>query len=251
MGSLSGRKILVTAGGTREFIDNVRVMTNISTGQTARYIAEELLYREAEVYYICANSVSAPYFNGIHSKYTKIDIVTVQDLMVQMKNYITYFDIDTVIHAAAVSDFTFERDKDTKLSSSSSDAFIEYLSKTIRKTPKIISLIKKWNPNVTLIGFKYTVGKTQEEQYEIAETLRKETNADLIIANDQKEIERVGAPRAHLLLPPDIPEIGGTPIAPRYFSHKVNSNSELSHYIIDYLSSDRLKIQKEKCDNKL
>ena len=202
MGSLLGRKILVTAGGTCEFIDNIRIITNISTGSTARHIAEELLNRDAEVFYIRAKGAESP-VKFMHSIYTEINIVTAQDLMDQMKKYITEFDIDTVIHAAAVSDFTFKRDGDIKLSSSSPEAFIKYLRKTIQKTPKIIKLIKEWNPKVKLIGFKFTVGKLPSELFKIARAFRKDVGADIIIANDQVEMEKTGIHIAHLVASSD------------------------------------------------
>jgi phosphopantothenoylcysteine decarboxylase/phosphopantothenate--cysteine ligase len=52
-------KILVTFGGTREYIDAVRFITNLSTGGTGRAIAAYLSRKKHEVFCLCAEGVSA------------------------------------------------------------------------------------------------------------------------------------------------------------------------------------------------
>ena len=62
-------------------------------------------------------------------------------------------DMDVVIHPMAVSDFGF-KSIHTKLKSNDPEAFIQSLKERIYQTPKILSHIKKWNPNCFLISFK-------------------------------------------------------------------------------------------------
>jgi phosphopantothenate-cysteine ligase len=202
MGSLSGRRIMVTAGGTREYIDDIRVITNVSTGALGVKIAEELFKRGAEVYYVFGKQSYLPnpaYGIDSTSRMSTYGIVTVADLMETMKALIQGFKIDTVVHSAAVSDFTFKKTKNVKLSSSSKEDFIEFLRKTIRRTPKIIKQIKKWRPGIILVGFKFTVGKGLEEICTTACAAIKKNNADMIVANDKKEMIRLGTHRAYLI----------------------------------------------------
>ena len=71
--------------------------------------------------------------------------------------------MDVVIHAMAVSDFGFKRDKSIKLKSNSPEAFIEYMKENIVVNPKILSHIKEWNPDCYLVSFKFEVGLTLSE----------------------------------------------------------------------------------------
>jgi phosphopantothenoylcysteine synthetase/decarboxylase len=203
MGSLSGRKIMVTSGGTREYIDDVRVVTNISTGALGAKIAEELYSRGAEVFYVHGKQSCEPFLvvTGIDgtARLSSHEFVTVKDLMETMEALIKGFKIDTVIHSAAVSDFTFKNTKSVKLSSGSKEAFIEFLRKTIRTTPKIIKQIRKWNPEITLVGFKFTVGMNYTSMFETACKALKANKADLIVANDKSDMKHLGMHRAYLI----------------------------------------------------
>lgn len=204
MGSLSGRKIMVTAGGTREYIDDVRVITNISTGALGAKIAEEFYARGAEVFYVHGKQAyePAPIVTGIDktARLSTHQIVTVKDLMETMETLIRGgFNIDSVVHSAAVSDFTFKNTSRIKLSSSSKEDFIEFLRKTIRTTPKIIKQIKKWNPAITLVSFKFSVGLNLGGICEQACAALKKNNAELIVANDKAEMAQLGLHRAYLI----------------------------------------------------
>lgn len=186
-------KVLITAGGTREYIDDVRVVTNISSGALGAKIAEEFYSHGWQVHYVHAKYGIMPCIQeGISDKarLNSWPFVTTSDLYDTMKAILMAFKIDVVIHSAAVSDFTFERNENIKLSSDSADDFIEYMRKTIRPTPKIIQEIKKWAPETYLVGFKFTVGQASEELAETANKLAHKVNADLILANDKVEMTR-------------------------------------------------------------
>ena len=58
----------------------------------------------------------------------------------------------------------------------------------LKKTPKIISLVKEWNPAIHLIGFKLLVDVSEEYLIEIARQSLIKNQADLIIANDLTQI---------------------------------------------------------------
>jgi len=202
MGSLSGRRVMVTSGGTREYIDDVRVVTNISSGALGAIIAEELFSRGAEVFYVfCKQAILPRPAHGIDdtSRMSTYGVVTVNDLKETMESIIKGFKIDTVIHSAAVSDFTFKNKGNIKLSSDSPEAFIEFMKSTITTTPKIIKLVKEWNPNITLVGFKFTVGKNPDELCEIALESLKKSKADLVVANDLKQMKDLNTHTAYFV----------------------------------------------------
>jgi phosphopantothenoylcysteine synthetase/decarboxylase len=185
---LYGKNVLVTAGGTQEYIDDVRVMTNTSTGATGARIAEVLCDFGASVYFV----------HGIHSKKPNrqvpcYPVVTAAYAMRSMESLVRSYDIDAVVHCMAVSDFTFKRDKAIKCKSSDPEAFIDFMRETIAPNPKIISHVKQWNPNLLLVGFKYEVGLSSRELRELALSSIEKNGCDLVIANDKKEIEKAGA----------------------------------------------------------
>lgn len=195
-------RVLITAGGTREYIDNVRVLTNISTGQLAAHIAEEVKFEieDCKIDYVHASNatrVSRFIETGINADVTYYEANTVEELMNVMEDLVPKADI--VIHSMAVSDFTFKRDKDVKLKSSDPEAFIEFMRQTITKNPKVLSYIKKWNPNCKLVSFKFEVGLEHEELVRIARESGSNNDSDIIIANDKVEMDNAGKHIAYIL----------------------------------------------------
>ena len=96
---LTGKKFLITAGGTREYIDPVRFIGNRSSGKQGFALAQVARDRGAEVTLICANTtVAAPL--GVKT----INVETSSELANAVKGAAK--DADVVIMAAAISDFT-------------------------------------------------------------------------------------------------------------------------------------------------
>ncbi len=214
MGSLSGKRIMVTSGGTREYIDDVRVVTNISTGALGVKIAEDLFTQGAEVFFVFGKQSylpSPPRGIDSTSRISTFGIVTAHDLMETMESLVKGFKIDAVVHAAAVSDFTFKRDGAVKLSSSSADDFINYMRDTITPNPKIIKKIKTWRRGITLVGFKFTVGSTYDEQYEAGRKLVQGCDADAVLINDKEDMTRSGKHLGHLLVDSVMHPLEGKP----------------------------------------
>jgi len=108
--SLSGKKILITAGPTQEAIDPVRYISNHSSGKMGYAIAEECAARGAEVYL-----VSGPTSLKIEGeKINRIDVVSAE----QMYNEtLSYFNngVDAAILCAAVADFKPVKAADEKI----------------------------------------------------------------------------------------------------------------------------------------
>jgi len=97
-GDLAGRRVLVTAGGTREAIDPVRFIGNRSSGKMGYAVAEAAARRGAEV--VLVTTVSRPASPGV------TDVVRVESAAEMAKAVLDrYADVDVVVMAAAVADF--------------------------------------------------------------------------------------------------------------------------------------------------
>lgn len=191
-------KILVTSGGTSEAIDSVRSITNHSSGKLGKIITETLLKAGHEVCLITTLQAVKPVS---HPNLTIIEIKNTADLLQVMKDKV--MDYQVLIHSMAVSDYTpvymtgFDeveasqdltefldrKNQETKISSKD-DVQVLFL----KKNPKIISLVKEWNPNIHLIGFKLLVDVSQEHLIRIARESLEKNQADLIVANDLTQI---------------------------------------------------------------
>ena len=229
-------KILITSGGTREMIDGVRCITNISTGKLAVKILEELVGQEKinnirsdkrlermEFIFIHTKGSAMPPSTIIESydiniKY--IEVTDTQSAMDAMEELVPT--VDVVIHPMAVSDFAFAPIK-TKLKSNDPEAFIESMKERIYRTPKILSHIKEWNPNCFLISFKFEDGLTHEELIKIAADSQLKNKSDIVIANDKKEMQEKKSHIAYFLK-------DGVEIC------SCNSKEEISYKIFDILN---------------
>ena len=179
--------VVVTAGGTREKIDDVRVMTNISTGKLGAKIADIFATHGHDVTYVAPESAVKPQGTYSYSYIKVTDTASVMDEMIFLVPK-----ADVVIMSMAVSDFTFEYKGAVKVSSDSSDALIEHMRNCIQKTPKVISNFRKWNKKAILVGFKFTSGKSSKELKDIANKLMEDNKLDMVFANDKKAIEKSG-----------------------------------------------------------
>lgn len=191
-------KLLITSGGTSEKIDQVRSITNHSTGKLGALIAESFLARGDKVTLVTTQSAVKP---ASHPNLTIQIIENVQDLLETMQPLVKTHGV--LIHSMAVSDYTpiymtgFEQ-------ITASQDLTEFLNKTndqgkisskdeyqvlfLKQTPKIISQVKKWNPNIRLIGFKLLVDVSKEELLTVARASLAKNQAEIIVANDLYDI---------------------------------------------------------------
>ena len=181
--------VVVTSGNTREYIDDVRVLTNISSGKLGANIAAEFINHGHNVTYVAPPNAIMPstIFTGEYSFCGTKDTQSVYDAMERLVPK-----ADVVLMCMAVSDFTFDLDGAVKLSSGDPEAFIEHMRKTIKKTPKIISKFREWNPDAILVGFKFTVGKDYKELSEIAHNLLNTNKLNMVFANDKAQMKKAG-----------------------------------------------------------
>lgn len=100
--SLAGKRILITAGGTREAIDPVRFVSNHSTGKMGVALAHSCARRGAEVTIVCG-AMSAPIVNPF-GMIRRIDALSAQEMYEACRK--EWPETDTAILCAAVADFT-------------------------------------------------------------------------------------------------------------------------------------------------
>jgi phosphopantothenoylcysteine decarboxylase/phosphopantothenate--cysteine ligase len=170
---LRGKKVLMTAGPTIEYIDPVRVITNQSSGKTGVLLASELVSAGAKVTFIYGPGTE------LTPKGTKIiRVETGQEMLNAVRKEMKQ-KFDIIILAAAVSDYTLEKPSKTKIKSD-----LDKIVLRLKRVPKIIDEIKKIQKNVFLVGFKAETNISKEKLINLAKRKLKESNADLIVAND-------------------------------------------------------------------
>lgn len=169
-GTLKGKRVLVSAGGTYEAIDPVRGVCNLSSGKMGLELAKEAFIQGADVTLLGANlSLDVPSCIGM------VNVVSAAEMFDKVQDLIGDFDV--FISAAAVADFRPEYTRN-KISSSR-----EHTLK-LEPNPKIIDTVKTLNPNVYLVGFKAEYNVSEDELIELAREQRERSGADLVVAND-------------------------------------------------------------------
>ena len=184
----SGRRFLVTAGGTKAPIDGVRAITNTSTGATGAAIAEHLARRGHDVTLLHARDAVVPAADSI----TRQEFSTFADLDALLRDTLAGGGFDAVIHLAAVSDYDVDHvvvdgesrpaDATGKLDSGGS------MEVHLRKNPKLLPEIKAFagDDDLVVVGFKLTNGASAEERAAAIKSVAAGT--ELVVHNDVSEM---------------------------------------------------------------
>jgi phosphopantothenoylcysteine decarboxylase/phosphopantothenate--cysteine ligase len=188
-GPWRGRRVIVVGGASREPIDDVRSLTNESSGETAVALATQAHFRGADVtLWAGALSVPVPAFLPVR-RWT-----SVPDLDREIaRSASTLHEADAVIVPAALSDFTLKR-QPGKISSRDRPT----LDLSLQRAPKILPHLRRVAPPPTLlVGFKLEAGATPDQLEAEARRLVQESGADLIVANDRATL---GQPTTNALV---------------------------------------------------
>ncbi|MFW9827165.1 MAG: bifunctional phosphopantothenoylcysteine decarboxylase/phosphopantothenate--cysteine ligase CoaBC [Candidatus Thorarchaeota archaeon] len=172
---LDGKKILITAGPTREAIDSVRFVSNKSSGKMGIELAKEASARGADVLLIAGECMTKlpDYINTKH-------VVSTDDFIKAVKEEISYNHYDFFISAAAVSDYKPTECIEGKISTDS----VEELNVNMRLTPKIINVARKKDYNLFIVAFKAETNVSKSELIDRAYKRLLQSEVDLIVAND-------------------------------------------------------------------
>lgn len=163
----SGKRILVTAGPTREKIDPVRYISNFSSGKMGYALAEEAKERSAEVILV-SGPTSLPNPQGL----SVIKVESTSEMYEEVLKH--YDDIDIVIKAAAVADYKASEVSYNKIKK------LDNLKIDLVKNIDILALLGERKNKQILIGF----AAETENIYQYAKNKIKEKNLDMIILND-------------------------------------------------------------------
>ncbi len=169
---LAGKRIMVTAGPTQEWIDPVRYITNHSTGRMGYAIARRAMLRGAEVVLVSGQtSIDPPHFVEM------VEVTSAQDMFDAVVSRAN--DCDAIIKAAAVADYRPQSIAPDKVKKKDGDAAIE-----LERTQDILAWLGAHRrPGVRLCGFSMETRDVLENSR--AKLARK--NVDMICANCLKE----------------------------------------------------------------
>ena len=191
--------VLITSGGTIEKIDNVRSISNMSTGRLGSIIAASFLANSAvkKVFYVCTKTTVLPQSNNLNN----VEIIyanSVADLEEAVKSIVLHNKIDIIIHSMAVSDYrvkavttlsalrensTSDVNKGGKISSELDDMVL-----LMERTPKVISLFQELSPASILVGFKLLDNAAHQTLIDKGFEVLTKNKCSFVLANDLKDI---------------------------------------------------------------
>lgn len=218
-------RVLITGGGCVEKIDNVRAITNFSSGKTALLIARVLkaLNPAAAVTYLMSERAVQPKIAGAFGKAKTAgkaeasgkaktagaaardsvkNFSSCADLQKLLRAELSAYKYDLLFHAAAVSDYSvqslavdgkeFKPGKIAKISGA--DEVLVKLKKNPKLLEQIPALAKKKNKRAVVVGFKLTSNASLPEREAAVQKLFAAKNPpDFVISNDLSEI----TPKSH------------------------------------------------------
>jgi phosphopantothenate---cysteine ligase (CTP) len=177
---------VVTAGPTYETMDNVRRLTNFSTGRLGTELANFLTARGHNVTLLRGEQAT---YCGKSSAMRMKPYSTTADLMANLQA-LAKLDIHAVFHAAAVSDFTFgkiwlrsEQGELSEIKSGKISTRQGTLLAELVPTPKIIAGLREWYPKAKLIGWKFEVDGGRASVLHAAEQQLRDCRTDFCVAN--------------------------------------------------------------------
>ena len=196
-------KILITSGGTKIPIDRVRSITNMSRGTFGSRIADSFFDEgkrregtekeqiEKITFFMAKNSVR-PTSESIHNEcfdddsriFEYVEYSTFDEYKEGVEKLLKEETYDIIVVAAAVSDYGVANYYNGKYRSRDDDMCIKLV-----KLPKILPIMRELAPNATICGFKLLVDSTEDELLDAMRKQIAESNVDLVIGNDLRDIK--------------------------------------------------------------
>ena len=166
---MRGKKVLITAGATREHIDPVRFISNVSSGKMGSALAKTAWRRGAEVRLILGMHTVPPVY-GVET----IDVISANDMLKAVLENLEWADI--IVKAAAVSDYRIEKPSAQKIKREGKNA----LSIDLVQNPDIAFEVGgRKREGQILVGFALETN----DMIDNAVSKMKRKNMDKIIAN--------------------------------------------------------------------
>ncbi|HZU97738.1 MAG TPA: phosphopantothenoylcysteine decarboxylase, partial [Planctomycetota bacterium] len=182
-------RALVTAGGTREQLDDVRVLTNVSRGRFGTSIARALAARGVETTLLASREVARS-AELEHAPFRRDEFSSFADLRAKLE-LLGHVDHrpDIIFMAAAVSDYS-PVPHEGKISSDR-----EELTISLKRNPKLLAALRsRCGPATFIVGFKLLSRVSHDELVRVATKQVKENQLDLTVANDLARLGEVVHP---------------------------------------------------------
>ncbi|HLS49334.1 MAG TPA: bifunctional phosphopantothenoylcysteine decarboxylase/phosphopantothenate--cysteine ligase CoaBC [Actinomycetaceae bacterium] len=185
---LAGRRVVVSAGGTREPVDPVRFLGNRSTGLQGAALAAAAASRGAQVELVAANISAAAHELATHRRITIRDVETTAEMSRAVHRAIE--GADALVMAAAVADFAPDVAAEGKIKK---DAGLDHIS--LRENPDILAGIAADRPHsgLVVVGFAAETG-TAAEVAELGRAKARRKRADLLAVNAVGQGRGFGTP---------------------------------------------------------
>jgi phosphopantothenoylcysteine decarboxylase/phosphopantothenate--cysteine ligase len=172
-------RLLLTSGATREPIDTVRFLSNVSTGHTGARLADVLAQRGHAVTLLRGEGAATP-----REVRDVLTFSSTENLQNELKRLLHAGDYDAVIHCAAVSDYRPAETREGKLSS-----YAPELTLRLVPTPKLLPELKHYAPRPpVIVGFKLTAGADAEARLLAVSKLFAAGTVDAVIHNDMDDL---------------------------------------------------------------
>lgn len=170
--------IVVTAGGTREPIDDVRFVGNFSAGRLGLAIADEMAQMGRRVLCLAPQESIDRFGDSDLVTYdTFTTTASLEDKLLSIES------ANVVVHSAAVADYAPVREPG-KIRSDQAE-----LAVRMQRTQKILAALRHhFGPHSTLIGFKLLSGVEEDELVEVAHKQLRDNDLDMTVANDLQKL---------------------------------------------------------------
>lgn len=185
-------KVLITSGGCKVPIDDVRHIGNFSSGRYGMELVRAFLKAGHEVFLVREKGSAAPTeadLNWCRDRLQTVEYADYYSYKLISKASICYWNPDMIISAAAISDYVIEQTKG-KISSDG-----KTLTLTLTKGEKVIESFQKLaNPNAIIVGCKLLVDPDEDKKKK-AITKLFNSGVDYVIYNDLSELRKGNALR--------------------------------------------------------
>jgi len=183
-------RVLITAGATREPIDGIRFVSNVSTGRTGATLADRLAAKGWQVTFVHGQGSAVP-----QATTERLPYGSFADLDATLQRELSSRRYDAVIHSAAVSDYSVD-----SVNGGSADGQVKIKSDAplelrFRANHKILPRLKGYslNPDIQIVGFKLTLNQDEHATETIARGMLGPA-VDAVVANDWSRISGTAHP---------------------------------------------------------
>lgn len=176
-------KVIVTTGPSYEPIDEVRRLTNFSTGELGVMLSNQLAKAGFEVF--CLRGVSSTYPGALEQCHQQ-PFTTNDDLLNHLARLSRAHEIIAIFHAAALCDFKVKQTLDAEgrvADAPKIDSRSGSLTLVLEPAPKVLGQLRTLFPRATIVGWKYELAGSREDALAKAWRQLREHQADACVLN--------------------------------------------------------------------